>query len=73
VPFFALTFAWTWSLWWGAVAAELSFDQPLFRLLYLLGGFVPLVLVAGTVTWWFEGRPGSGQGGSSADGPVRRF
>jgi hypothetical protein len=39
----------------------------------LVGAFVPLVLVAGTVTWWFGGRAGSGPGGSSADDPVRRF
>jgi uncharacterized protein len=50
VPFFALTFAWTWSLWWGAVAAELSFDQPLFRLLYLLGVFGPLLGAAWVVS-----------------------
>jgi uncharacterized protein len=43
LPFFALTFAWTWSMWWGAVIAGLSFDQPAFRMLYLLGVFGPLV------------------------------
>jgi uncharacterized protein len=42
-PYFVLTFAWTWSMWWGAVAAELSFEQPLFQLLYLLGVLGPLV------------------------------
>jgi uncharacterized protein len=42
LPFFALTFAWTWSLWWGAVAAGLTFEQPAFRLLYLLGVLGPL-------------------------------
>jgi uncharacterized protein len=43
LPFFLVTFAWTWSMWWGAVAAGLSFDQDTFRLLYLLGVFGPLV------------------------------
>jgi uncharacterized protein len=51
LPFFALTFVWTWSLWWGAVAAGLSFAQPLFLLLYLLGVLGPLVGAA-----WVVGR-----------------
>ena len=41
--FLVLAFSWSWSMWWGAVAAGLSFDQPLFRLLYLLGVLGPLV------------------------------
>jgi uncharacterized protein len=49
LPFFALTFAWTWSIWWGAVAIGLTFDQPAFRLLYLLGVFGPLVGAAWVV------------------------
>jgi uncharacterized protein len=49
LPFFALTFAWTWSMWWGAVAIGLTFDQPAFRLLYLLGVFGPLVGAAWVV------------------------
>jgi uncharacterized protein len=49
VLFFVLTFSWSWSMWWGAVAAGLSFDQPLFRLLYLLGVFGPLVGAAWVV------------------------
>jgi uncharacterized protein len=49
LPFFALTFAWTWSVWWGAVAVGLAFGQPAFRLLYLLGVFGPLVGTAWVV------------------------
>jgi uncharacterized protein len=47
LPFFVVTFAWTWSMWWGAVAAGLSFDQDTFKLLYLLGVFGPMV-----GAWW---------------------
>jgi len=47
--FLVLTFSWSWSMWWGAVAAGLSFDQPSFRLLYLLGVFGPLVGAAWVV------------------------
>jgi uncharacterized protein len=41
--FFVLAFSWSWSMWWGAVAAGLAFEQPSFKLLYLLGVFGPLV------------------------------
>jgi uncharacterized protein len=54
LPFFALTFAWTWSMWWGAVAAGLRFDEPAFRLLYLLGVLGPL---AGTTWVLYRGGP----------------
>jgi uncharacterized protein len=36
-------------MWWGAVAIGLTFDQPAFRLLYLLGVFGPLVGAAWVV------------------------
>jgi uncharacterized protein len=49
LPFFVLTFVWTWSMWWGAVAIGIAFDQPAFRLLYLLGVFGPLVGTAWVV------------------------
>lgn len=49
LPFFGLTFGWAWSMWWGGVIAGLSFDQPAFRLLYLLGVFGPLVGAAWVV------------------------
>jgi len=49
LPFYVLTFAWTWSMWWGAVAIGLTFDQPAFRLVYLLGVFGPLVGTAWVV------------------------
>jgi membrane protease YdiL (CAAX protease family) len=47
LPYFVLTFAWTWLMWGSAVAAGLSADEPPGALLYLLGVFGPL---AGT-TW----------------------
>lgn len=47
--FFVLAFSWSWSLWWGAVAAGLAFEEPTFRLLYLLGVFGPLVGAIGVV------------------------
>jgi uncharacterized protein len=47
--FLILAFAWSWTIWWGAVAAGLSFDQLLFRLLYPLGVFGPLVGAAWVV------------------------
>jgi uncharacterized protein len=49
MSFFVLAYSWTWSMWWGAVAAGLSFDQPLFRLLYLLGVFGPFAGAAWVV------------------------
>lgn len=47
--FVVIAFSWSWSMWWGAVAADLSFDQPSFRLLYLMGVFGPLVGAAWVV------------------------
>jgi uncharacterized protein len=49
LPFFAFTFAWTWSMWWGAVAVGLTYEQAAFQLLYLLGVFGPLVGAASVV------------------------
>lgn len=42
LPFFLLTFAWTWSMWGVAVVAGLSAAQPPGSLLYLLGVLGPL-------------------------------
>lgn len=53
LPFFALTFAWTWAMWWGAAAAGFTFEHPAFRLLYLLGVLGPL-----TGTAWVLRRGG---------------
>lgn len=49
LPYFALTFAWTWLMWGAAVAAGLSADESPGALLYLLGVFGPLVGTAWTV------------------------
>jgi uncharacterized protein len=48
LPFFALTFAWTWSLWW-TVAAFPRLPGPWPFLLFLTGGLGPLVGAAWVV------------------------
>jgi uncharacterized protein len=52
LPFFAIAFAWSWLMWWGAAAAGLSFDQSLFKLLYLLGVFGPFL----GATWFVRSK-----------------
>lgn len=55
LPFFLLTFAWTWSMWGLAVVAGLSAAEPPGSLLYLLGVFGPLAGAA-----WIVKRGGPG-------------
>lgn len=43
LPYFVLTFAWTWSLWWTAATTRRSVTELPVLLLFMLGGLGPLV------------------------------
>ncbi len=43
LPYFVLTFSWTWSLWWTAAATGRSVTELPVPLLFLLGGLGPIV------------------------------
>lgn len=49
LPYFALTFLWTWSLWWAAAAGGRSITELPVLLLFLAGGLGPLVGAAWVV------------------------